>query len=48
MCGHLSPNGVREESCGAGDGDTGGDGDTDGDGGGDGDVGSETVAMVVS
>ena len=45
MCGHLSPNGVREESC--GDGDGGGDGDGDGDGGGDGDVGSETVAMVV-
>ena len=48
MCGHLNPNGVREESCGDGDGDGGGDGDGDGDGGGDGDVGSETVAMVVS
>ena len=46
MCGHLSPNGVREESC--GDGDGGGDGDGDGDGGGDGDVGSETVAMAMS
>ena len=48
MCGHLSPNGVREESCGDGDGDGGGDGDGDGDGGADGDVGSETVAMVMS
>ena len=48
MCGHLSPNGVREESCGDCDGDGGGDGDGDGGGGGDGDVGSETVAMVLS
>ena len=42
MCGHLSPNGVREESCGDGDGDGGGDGDGDGDGGGDRDDDTDT------